>query len=83
MSKHRWTLIVGGDYEGWRVQCRDCGEYGMTADADAVLDEFYTNQERRCETCKHFHANTYTCDGEWAPLKCVLNDFSDWETRDE
>ena len=77
--KHRWML-----YErGWRVQCRDCREYGTMEDVNSILDKFYANNERRCETCRHFHSGTYTCDGEWAPLKCVLNDFDGWEARNE
>jgi len=35
-----------------------------------------------CETCRHFHANTYICRAEWAPLKCVLNYYSEWEARE-
>ena len=37
---------------------------------------------RRCETCRHFHANTYICLTECTPLRCVVNDYSEWEARE-
>ena len=85
MSKHRWVLSEDEEYYGiWRFKCRDCGEdetYETYADVNSILDKFYAREERRCETCKHFHSGTYTCKREWAPLKCVLNDFSEWEAK--
>ena len=39
--------------------------------------------EWRCETCLSFNALTYDCNSEWAPLKCVMNNFDGWEAKDE
>jgi len=41
-----------------------------------------TIKQCRCETCQKFHSGTYTCL-EWAPLRCVVNDYSDWEEKIE
>ena len=44
--------------------------------------ELETELEWRCETCRSFNALTYDCSSEWAPLKCVMNNFDGWEARD-
>jgi len=41
-----------------------------------------TIKQCRCETCQKFHSGTYTCS-EWAPLRCVVNDYSEWEEKIE
>jgi len=38
--------------------------------------------EQCCNTCRHFHENTYTCRTEHAPLGCVLNGYSEWDARE-
>ena len=49
----------------------------------ARIAELETELERRCETCRSFNALTYDCSSEWAPLKCVMNNFDGWEAKDE
>ena len=44
--------------------------------------EIDTIKQCRCETCQKFHSGTYTCS-EWAPLRCVVNDYSEWEEKIE
>jgi len=46
------------------------------AELQAEVDNL---KECPCETCRHFHANIYTCNICWAPLECVYNDYSEWE----
>ena len=49
----------------------------------ARIAELETELERRCETCRSFHAGTYDCLSECMPLRCVMNNFDGWEAKDE
>ena len=51
----------------------------MNEAINALIIELRARNECQCKTCRHFHANTYTCNICWAPLECVYNDYSEWE----
>jgi len=86
--KHRWVLVEDEeDSNIWWIQCRDCGKDANDSDVNSVLDEYYANQERWCETCRHW---SDWSDGTEEWVYCNMTDChwradehcSRWEAKD-
>ena len=93
-ERDKWQAI-GEFYESWHIDLSNCCfEKSMelhTAnariaelEADLVMAkaQLAARDKRTCDTCRHFHAGTYTCRSEWAPLQCVLNGYDQWQERE-
>jgi len=54
----------------------------LRKERDKLQAELDALKQRRCETCRSFHAGTYDCLTECTPLRCVVNDYSEWDARE-
>ena len=96
---HEWRLT--NPHHSDVVACRQCGEIGTLRDLDNDAGQFYAmrderdklqeeleaQDERRCETCRHWRDSQYThslgeCFDQIAPHQdCIGKRFAKWEAK--